>query len=168
MASGREIVTKTKDNNRIINGIIGDTSKPGTMMEIKPNVEPVGGLFTYRKYQPGTGDGSPKELLILDLDPNQGKTETDAYVSGTVGRLYSLLPGDTVNVRKADISGTGSPTESDLIGDRLLIVDGTGLVANVAVGNEHAKSVRPFVVLETLAIGDQQAESLVHCRVSGF
>lgn len=165
---GAEIVCCTKDNNRVINGIITDTSKPGTMMELKPSTEPVGGLHSYRAYQPGTGDGSPKELLILDLDSLQGGTASTAYVAGTVCKLYALLPGDRVNVRKADISGTGSPTEADVIGDRLLIVDGTGKVANTAVGVEHAKSVRPFVLLETLSQGDQQAESLVYCRVSGF
>ncbi len=165
---GAEIVCCVKDNNRVINGIISGTDKPGTMMEIKPSTEPVGGLHTYRAYQPGTGDGSPKELLILDIDSLQGKTASDAYVSGTVCKLYALQPGDRVNVRKADISGTGSPTEADAIGDRLLIVDGTGKVANTAVGVEHSKSVRPFVLLETLSQGDQQAESLVYCRVSGF
>lgn len=168
MAKGAEVVLCVKDNNRVINGIIVGTDKPGTMMEIIPNTEPVSGLYSYRKYQPGTGDGSPKELLILDIDALQGKTQSDAYESGKVCKLYALQAGDRVNVRKANISGTGSPTESDLIGDRLLIVDGTGFVANTAVGNEHAKSVRPFVLLETLSQGDQQVESLVYCRVSGY
>ena len=162
---GNKIVVKSPFG-RDGEGLVSGTPKPGTLMQIKASVEPVGGKFTYEAYAPGVGDGAPRELIILTEDDYQGKTADDAYVSGTRCFLWFPLPGDELNVRKANISGTSSATEDLNIGERLLIVDGTGFVSPVAVGLANASAVYPFVALETL--NDQAAEALVHCRVSMF
>lgn len=161
---GTEIMLNASSQKKV-EGIIADTSKPGTIMQVKASTEPVGGRLSYVAYAPGVGDGAPRPLYILDTDYLQGKTYDDAYVSGTRGFLYALQPGDEVNVRKADISGTGSASEDLAIGDRCLVVDGTGKISKVAVGIANASAVYPFQVLETLT--DQPAETLVHCRFSG-
>lgn len=146
-----------------IEGVISGTPKPGTIMELVPATAPIGGRFTYRVWQPGTGDGTPGAMYILDTDPDQGKLFSDAYVSGTRGFLHQLLPGDEVNVRKADISGTGSATEDVAIGDKFYVVDGTGMISKVAVGVLNAVAVQKFQSQE--AFVDQAAETLVWCRV---
>ena len=161
---GSNIVLKS--NGHKVEGIISGTPKPGTLMQIKASTEPVGGRYTYEAYAPAVGDGAPRPLIILDTDFLQGKTESDAYVSGTRGFLQHLAPGDEVNVRKADISGTGSPTEDLNIGERLLVVDGTGMVSPLAVGIIASPVTYPFTCLETLV--DQPAETLVHCFVSNY
>lgn len=164
---GNEIVV-TSPHGRKIEGIIAGTPKPGTMMQVKAAVAPIGGRFTYEVF--GTtsvgGDGAPRELLILDIDAGQGFTYDSAYQDGKRGFLWAPLPGDELNVRKADISGTSSATEDLAIGQRLLIVDGTGKISPVAVGVIASPVVYPFVCLETLV--DQPAETLVWCRVSMF
>lgn len=165
MAKGADIVLNASTMKKI-EGIISGTPKPGTIMQVKAATEPVMGRLTYETYAPGVGDGAPRALYILDIDYTQGKTEADAYVSGTRGFLYALRNGDEVNVRKADISGTGSATEDLAIGDRCLVVDGTGMISKVAVGIIASPVSYPFVVQETLT--DQPAESLVHCMVSGL
>lgn len=162
---GQEVVIRA-DSQRKIEGIISGTPKPGTMMQLKASVEPVGGRHTYEAYAPGVGDGAPQELLILDIDHLQGKTWDDAYVTATRGFLHSLVAGDEVNVRKADISGTGSALEDLNIGEKMLIVDGTGKASPLAVGVAASPVSYPFVTLETVT--DQPAETLVWCRVTGY
>lgn len=164
--NSNEIVLKKMSDGQRIEGIISGTPKPGTFMQVKAATEPVGGRLTYEVYAPGTGDGTPRQLLLLDIDDEQGKTADDAYVTGTRGFLHICLPGDEVRVRKADITGTGSAREDLAIGDRLLIVDGTGKAAKVAVGVANASAVYPLVSQQTLV--DQPAETLVHVRISGF
>lgn len=162
---GNEIVVNSQYGKKI-EGIISGTPKPGTLMQIKTAVEPVNGVHTWEAYNPvggGSpslqGDGAPALTAVLDIDSLQGKGFDDAYVSGTRGFLWVPLPGDEINVRKADISGTGSATEDLAIGDRLLIVAGTGLVSKVAVGLIASPVAYPFQVMETLV--DQPAETLV-------
>lgn len=165
---GNDIVV-TSPFGQKIEGIITDTSKPGTVMQIVGGTAPVGGLngrLSYKAFAPGVGDGAPRQLLILDVDHLQGGTYDTAYVNGTRCFLWAPLPGDVVNVRKADISGTGSATEDLAIGDRCLIVDGTGKISKVAVGLAASPIVYPFVSMETLV--DQPAEMLVGCQVSGY
>jgi len=166
---GTKVAVSFIPENRMFEGIISGTPKPGTMMQLTAATEPIGGRHTYATYAPGTGDGTQKPRYILLEDWANGKTFDDAYVSGTRCFLAQLVPGDEVNVRKADISGTGSPTENMAIGDKALIVDGTGKISDVAVGNLYVGSTTtlpidyPFEVLET--IQSQLSEILVWCRV---
>lgn len=164
--NSNEIVLKKMSDGQRLEGIISGTPKPGTFMQIKAATEPVGGRYTYEVYAPAAGDGTPRQLLILDIDDEQGKTNDDAYEDGKRGFLHVCMPGDVIKARKADIAGTGSAREDLAIGDRLLIVDGTGKVAKTAVGVANASAVYPLVSMQALV--DQPAETLVMVQVSGF
>lgn len=166
MAKGNKIHVAGFAKERKIEGIIGDTSKPGTIMQIKGSTAEVAGRLTYIAYAPAVGDGAPRLLFILDVDMQQGKTVDDAYVSGTRGCLLPIIPADEYNVRKADISGTSSATEDLVVGQRLLVVDGTGKISPVAVGVIASPVAYPFVALEALT--DQPAETLVYCQATGY
>lgn len=164
---GTKIVV-TSPNGRSLEGIISGTPKPGVWMQIKPSVAPINGRFTWEPAgtSGNVGDGSPRLLALLDIDAYQGKTYDDAYVSGTRCFLWCPLPGDEVNVRKADISGTGSTLEDLNIGEKMLIVDGTGFSSPSAVGLVASPVVYPMTTLETVT--DQPAEQLVHVMINHF
>ena len=151
-------------------GTVSGTPKPGTLGQIKTAVEPIDGRPTWEIYAPLTGgnpslagDGAPGGIFIFDIDFDQGFSYDTAYVSGKRCFLWAPLPGDEVNVRKADITGTGTATEDVAIGDRLLVVQGTGFVSKVAVGLIASPVSYPFQALETLV--DQPAETLIWCMV---
>lgn len=165
MAMGNAIVVNSP-HGRKLEGIVSGTPKPGTWMQIKPSVAPVGGRHTWEAAgtSGNVGDGSPRLLAILDVDQYQGKTVDDAYVSGTRCFLWCPLPGDELNVRKADISGTSSALEDLNIGEKMLIVDGTGLSSPLAVGIVASPATYPMTVLETVT--DQPAETLVHVMIN--
>lgn len=164
---GQEIVVSAIPNGKIIEGIISGTPKPGTHMQVKNSVEPVNGRHTWETYAPGSGDGSPRLTAILNIDHLQGKTYDDAYVTGTRCFLYIPAPGDEVNVRKANLSGTGTGVEDLNIGERMLIVDGTGMVSPVAVGIANTSFANyPYTSLET--VNDQQIEMLIWCMFTGM
>ena len=153
-------------------GIISGTPKPGTHMQVKTAVEPVGGRPTWEAFSPATGggpslggDGVPGLIAVLDLDDLQGFGFNTSYVSGRQGAVWVPLPGDECNLRKADIAGTGTATEDLAIGDRLLVVQGTGFISKVAVGLVASPVAYPWQALETLV--DQPAETLVHCLRTG-
>jgi len=160
---GSEIVLSHSggEGRQRIEGIISGTPKPGTLMQ-QTTAASVGGRFTYAVFAPGAGDGT-RAMYILDLDADQGKLVDDAYVSGKRGFLHLLLPGDEVNVRKADIAGTGSASEDVAVGDTFYGIDGTGFISKVAVGILNANARQQFQSQE--AFVDQAAETLVWCRV---
>ena len=57
-------------------------------------------------------------------------------------------------------------TEDLAIGDRLLVVQGTGLISKVAVGLIASPVSYPWQALETLV--DQPAETLIHCLRTSY
>lgn len=162
---GNEIIVSAEPKGTFLEGLISGALKPGVVMEIKTSTEPVNGRFTWEAWSPGNGDGEPSLIAVLLPDHYRGLTYADAYTSGDRCFLYCPLPGEELNLRKADISGTGSGTEDLSIGEKLLVVDGTGYISPVAVGVAHAKAVYPFFSLETVT--DQAAETLVHCMYTG-
>lgn len=167
MAMGNAIVV-TSPFGRKLEGIVSGTPKPGTWMQIKPSVAPINGRFTWEPAgtSGNVGDGAPRLLAILNIDLYQGKTADDAYVSGTRCFMWVPMPGDELNVRKADLSGTGTATEDLNVGEKMLIVDGTGLSSPVVVGVAASPIVYPMTVLE--AVTDQPAEQLVHVQINHY
>jgi hypothetical protein len=145
-------------------GIISGTPKPGVAMEVK-NATPVSGRVTWQPYAPA-GDGLPKLIAVLDKDKQQGFNYTAAYVSGTNGFLWLPGYGCEFNMRKADIAGTGTATEDLTVGQKLLLVSGTGYISPVAIGLASSTTNYPFTALEALT--DQLTETLVHCMWSGW
>lgn len=166
-ANARNVIVLSADpKGHFIEGTISGTPKPGTLMQVQVGTAPKNGRLTYEVYAPAAGDGSPREVIVLREDDEQGKTVDDAYVSGTRGFMYIPCPGDEIQVRRQDITGTGTAAEDISSGERLLIVDGTGKVSPVAIGVVNAAAVYPFVSLENYS--DPPAESLIPVRVSMF
>lgn len=150
MSRGNTIICSANPQGKFLEGTIVGTPKPGTLMQIKAATEPTNGRFSYEPYAPGTGDGTPRQILVLLPDELQGKTIDDAYETGKRGFLYCPILGEELNVRRTDVTGTGSGTEDIAIGELLLIVDGTGHVSPVAVGIVNAGARYPFYSLETM------------------
>ncbi len=166
MASKTTIVLSANPRGMFLEGIISGTPKPGTLMQLKAATEPVQGRPTWEVYNPAIGgDGVPGLVAVLREDDLNGKTVNDAYVSGTRCFLYCPIQGDEINVRKADISGTGTASEDVAIAAKLLIVAGTGMVSAVAVGVIASPVAYPFQALETIT--DWPAEGLIQVMYTG-
>lgn len=138
MAKGVEIVLESPPKGAFKEGIISGTPLPGTKMEIKNAVLPVGGRHTWQAYgtNAGMATGDPRLCAILDIDYLQGKTCQDAYVSGTRGKMYCPLPGEEMNVLVKAQTGTGS-LNAYTIGERLHAEAGSGqYIAQATSANE--------------------------------
>jgi hypothetical protein len=128
-------------------------------MEIVPATGPNGsGLFTFRTLTRADGTVGPNVVLLEDDE--QGKTTADAYVSGTVGKLYWPQAGDELNLLMRDQPGTGT-ANIDNVGDVLAIDGASGMLQ--AAGSATAK---PYHLLEDLT-GDQSANSLIFVQYRG-
>lgn len=159
MALGNKILINTDAKGRRQSCIISGTPKPGTHMEIVPATGPNGsGLFTYRAAT--RADGAAGQIVVLLEDDEQGKTVNDAYVSGTVGKLYWPLAGDEMNCLLRDPVGTGTANMHE-VGDNLALDGATGMLQ--AAGSATAK---PWQLLEDLTT-DPTANFLAHCQFRG-
>lgn len=130
--------------------IVSGTPSPGTVMEVVPNTEPVGNVFTYRAAS--RNDGATGGNPILDMDDKQGKLPTDAYVSGTYGRIYWPAAGEFFNMLLRGQSGTGTSLNYK-IGDRLEVDGATGMLQGIGTGGPtgtHASA--PWVLMEHLGV----------------
>ena len=128
--------------------------------------EPVGGIFSYAVYgtQAASGgnyvtaDGDRKRVAVLVEDDAQGKIYSDAYVTGTRGRVYFPIAGEELNMLFENQSGTG---DSFAIGNEAMIDDGTGkLLACDSDAEAH-----PFTVRETVAA--ITADTWIRCQFNG-
>lgn len=158
MASGNEIVLSVPPKGAFFEGKISGTPKPGTVMQVKSGVEMELGRFTFEVYNQAS-DGTRAGIFVLLPDHLQGKTADDAYVDGSRGFLYAPVMGEELNMRIQDQSGTGA-TSDYLIGDRLMVDDGTGLLIDDSTGGSV-----PFVLLETIT--DLTADYLAHVQYTG-
>lgn len=137
---GSDILLSTNPRGFFEEVIISGTPLPGTFMEIVPSTEPVGGRFTYRNVTRGNGVKGPVAILLSDT--KQGKTATDAYVSGTRGVIYWPVAGEEMNALLSESAGTGTAGETN-IGDLLAIQKDSGqLMAGGALGST------PFYLME--------------------
>lgn len=156
---GNKILVNDDAKGRRQSCVISGTPKPGTHMEIVPSTAPNGsGLHTYRACS--RADGTTGPLIVLLEDDEQGKTYADAYVSGTVGKLYWPVQGDELNLRMRDQPGTGT-SGIDNVGDQLSIDGASGMLQ--AGGSATQK---PYWLLEDLT-QDQSADSLVWVQCLG-
>lgn len=121
-------------------GIIGDTSYPGTIMEMTPGTALSNGRPTWRHSSKTAGD--MRGIVVLLEDNMQGFLPGTAYVAGKRGTLYWPEPGEELNLILGDVGGTaGAVTIGDLFGvnnSGTLIADSTYTTA-------------PFQAMETLA-----------------
>jgi len=142
MSTHNKIVISGAPAGRFLEGIITDTSVPGTIMEIVPATEPVGGKHSWRAATPAA-DGDQIMIAVLLENWKLGKTKTDAHVASEYCSLYVPCNGDEIQVLLENQSGTA---DAFAIGDKL-IVDQTGLVIATASTPES----EPFICAETIA-----------------
>lgn len=140
---GNEVVLASPPKGHFIEGIIDGTPLPGTIMQLKAATAPVGGRHTWEVYNQ-SADGVRGIIAVLREDHLQGKTVSDAYVSGSRGFLYCPIMGEELNVR-VSAAGTGTG-DAVAIGDKFMVDDGTGLLVAVTGAEQSA----PFQAMEAL------------------
>jgi len=149
------VIVITSPYGRKVEGIINDTSKPGTIMQIDTSVTTLtGGEWTYKAAAPGT-DGLKIVCLVLMEDKGQGKTIDDAYVAGKKCEMWSPNPGDELNVRVGEVAGTGN---SYTVNDRLIIDAEDGILVPFAATPQDTM----FQAMETVT--QVAGSSLLWCR----
>lgn len=168
MAKGNEIIVTANPKGVFSECIVSGTPKPGTVMEFKRGVtSTTGGRWTYEPagttaasgVQGMAADGNRLPIAVLLPDHTQGKTATDAYVSGTRGFLYFPVAGEELNMIIENQSGTA---DDFAIGDKLIVDDGTGKLLISASTPES----EPFICLETIT--DPTADTLTWCMFTGY
>lgn len=158
---GNEIIVSAEPGGRFLEGIVSGTPKPGTCMQITAATEPVGGRHTWEVYNT-SADGEQRLVAILLPDVLQGKTYSDAYVSGDRCFLYCPQAGDELNMLVTDIN-TGT-TDTFAIADLLMIDDGTGKLVDTT-GTPEMES---FICLETYSDPTStQTDFWLHCMYTG-
>jgi hypothetical protein len=148
---GSKIIVSSEPQGKFLEGVIGDTSKPGTKMQIQAGTALQSGRLTFVHAAPGaTGDPAP--TMILLEDDFQGFTANagigsilpgPAYVAGTRCRVYCPIVGEVMNVLCEAATGTGS-LNSFTIGGRLVADNATGTYIQQATAANNAD----FVVQE--------------------
>lgn len=156
-----KIVLSGAPSGRFLEGIVSGTPKPGTVMQIKPNVEPIAGKFTWLVYDRAADSDRPASPLAVLLENwKLGKLTTDAYVDGEYCQMYCPLPGDELLMLVANIAGTGDTFK---IGDIMIVDDGTGKL----VATTGSPEIEPFIIIETKATA-LTADTLVECMYTGY
>lgn len=151
--------------------IVVGTPVPGIVMEIVPGTDPVGGVFSYAPYgtaghDTGQGienDGDRKAIAILLENDAEGKIFSDAYTTGTRGRVYYPAMGEQFNMRIGNISGTG---DDYVIGTELMVSndDTEADLGELMVADNDAQA-HPFTILE--ANTDVTVDFYAHVRFNG-
>jgi len=166
---GTRILVTSKPRGVFEDVYVVGTPKPGTIMEIEPAVEPVGGLFHYAVYGTqahATGhyvenDGDRKCIAVLVEKDQEGDTYDDAYVDDDLGRVYFPAPGEQLNILAEDVGGTG---DTKAIGEEFMVDDGTG---KLLTADNNAQQ-HPFTGLETITDGTVLgSDHVVWCRFNG-
>lgn len=118
------LINGSSPNGRLRSGIISGTPKPGQQVQIKAATEPVNGLYTFEAVSAASPNQTP---FILLEDEQQGGLATTAYVSGTLCRVYTPLPGDELNLLFANVAGTG---DTFAIGSKAVVNNAGKFVAD--------------------------------------
>lgn len=152
---GNEIIVSTNPKGVFKEGIVSGTPKPGTIMEVT-TAAPVAGRFTW---QASTRTSGAKGLIAVLLpDQLQGKTATDAYVSGTRCFLYCPVAGEELNLLVGDQAGTADDVTA---GSSLFGVEQT--TGKLKLNSSYTSA--PFLALETFT--DPTADLLCHVLYLG-
>lgn len=157
---GSKIIVTANPLGVFQEGVISGTPKPGTMMQVQNGTAAVFGRLTYEVYNP-SASGDPRVCWILLEDDLQGKTTSDAYVSGTRGFLYCPIGGEEMNVLTKGQAGTGS-ANAFTVGERLEAEKGSGKFIQQTSSSGNAL----FQVLEHI---DQvpDTDTLIWCAFQG-
>lgn len=175
---GTRIVVSSAPKGMFMEVVISGTPKPGTLMQFQIGTAFDGGNRpTYEVYNPG-GDGFPQGVAVLTEEgphANLGRDFDRAFTSGDRGMLYFPIPGDELNLRRSDITGTGSPGEDISVGEKLMAISGTGFVSPVAVGLANSPAYKPFRAMEAITdpglepggVDVEASHALVHVLFEG-
>lgn len=137
---GYSVIVTADPMGRMEDVVVSGTPKPGTIMELVPQTNPVSGRFTYRVWTGNTGVAAGHPVLMEDNQ--QGFTIEDAYVSGRRGRIYWPIAGDEFNIWFRQSVGTGTANQYR-IGDRVAVEKNTGLLMAFS-----AATSKPFILKE--------------------
>jgi len=154
---GTKILCEERPKGVFLEGFISGTPKPGTVMQVKAETEPINNRFTYEVFNQAA-DGTKAIILVLLEKEHEGKIATDAYVTGDWCYLYVPIADEQLNMLVANPSGTA---DSFKIGDRMMVDDTTGLL----IADSSGASV-PFIVLETAGAA-LTADTLMRCMATG-
>ena len=146
---GSKIIVTSEPKGVFKECIINGTPKPGTVMEIDPGVAAVGNVFTWQPYgteaaSTGRGvaaDGDRKIVAVLLEKSDEAKIYSTAYADADRGYLYFPVTGEELNMILENQAGTA---ESFVIGDELMVDDGTGKLLEADADAE----AQPFINLE--------------------
>jgi hypothetical protein len=161
MPRGNKILVSDNPKGNFGEGVIntGETPYPGTIMQRDPTQSLVGGRPVYKMYNRDADGNRPAGAFwVLLEDDLQGKLSMDAYAAGERCRLYSPLPGDEVNLRFGNASGTGDDVTA---GDLMIVDDGTGEVITTTGSPETE------VAMALEAITDPTEDQLLWCEWTG-
>ena len=125
MAIGANIIVSSNPRGYFREGIIQDTSAPGTIMQLQYNQSPAAGNMFNWLAGNLFNDGLKMLPVILLEDREQGFLATTAYVSGTKCFLYGAIPFDELNLLAGEAGGT---TNYYHVGDRFFIDAENGLL----------------------------------------
>lgn len=137
-----------KGNGHFIEGKLatGQTPKPGQCISIRTD-------GTWEGWN-GAADGERDEVVVLCENALIGGLKTDAYANGAQFLAYIPCPGDELQVLV-------TAAEAIVIGDKLIIKDGTGKIIETTGSPE----MEPFKSLEALGTITVDTHCLV--RVTG-
>lgn len=155
-ARNSKIVLSANPQGKFLEGVVYGTPKPGTVMTIRSSFYQGG----WHQWEPFSYSSGARALIAVLLeDDNQGKTISDAYVTGTKCFLYCPIPGEELNMLIDDVSGTGD-THADL--EELIVQTATGkLIATTGTPESE-----PFRLLGALsALSD---DALAPCVFTGY
>ncbi len=142
MSRGSGIILSSNPKGVFLSGIAGDTSKPGTIMQVALATERIGNNFTYIASAPGT-DGYKVLCAVMIESSKFGLSVGTAAVSGQLIEMYVPASGEDINVLVGEVAGTGN---SYAIGDKLIIDAEDGLLVPFTGSPQDT----PFIMMETL------------------
>lgn len=155
MAQGNSIILAAHPRGHFQEGYISGTPKPAVCLEIVPATALVNGRETFRVVT--RASGAIGIITVLDADWMQGKTTSDAYVTGTRCFAYNPVMGEEMNMRVTDVTGTGDDVA---IGDLFGVEQNTG-----ALKANSSYASAPFQAMETIT--DPAADYLLFTRYLG-
>lgn len=151
---GSSIILAAHPQGKFLEGVAGDTSVPGTIMQIQAGTAFQEGRPTWVAAAPGI-NGRKVLCAVLLEDDEQGFSTSQAYVVGTRIRLYVPIPGEEFNclVEETPV-GTGGSSMSG-IGERLIInsVGGYLIPEAIATSPEDTIAVAMEAITEAASTG---------------
>lgn len=159
MARGNEVIVSSQPQGKFLAGFLAGAYYPGMIVQIDPTVALRSGRHTYKVYdRAADGDQPAGAFWVVREDNLQGKTINDAFASGDFAELYSPMAGEELNLRVADIAGTG---DDHTAGEIMMVDDGTGML----IATTGSPETEVAILLETIT--DPTAAGPYWCQWTG-